>query len=215
MSAIPVLVEKFYGKDPIAGEDACLELLNNWRGEAIEALIPLDSGEYSESHQVELRLKYVTSILGNTALPHLVRAMSTAPWRSKVKAAICFSGLKDSDETEAPLIRILEAARNFDAERNAIDALGRLGAYRWDTALERYAKLGAWRTTFDDDDDALISDYAFEKLSAYVLEAFTRFAVLAVDADHAHRIFRELTDLIELRETRLRNRTPNSYDLVG
>lgn len=215
MSAISDLVEKFYGNDPIAGEDACLELLKNWRDDSIDALIPLDSGGYSESYQVELRLKYVTSILGNSILPHLVRVISSGPWRSKVKAAICFSGLKDSDETEAPLIKILEAARNFDAERNAIDALGRLGAYRWAPALDRYAKLGAWRTNFDDDDDdTLISDHAFHKLSSYVLEAFTRFTALSVDPAHAHRMFRELTDLIELRETRLRNRTPNSYDLV-
>src|SRR5688572_4047338 len=105
MSAIADLVEKFYGNDPIAGEDACLELLNNWRDDAIDALIPLDSGGYSESYQVELRLKYVASILGNNILPHLVRVISSGPWRSKVKAAICFSGLKASDETEAPLIK--------------------------------------------------------------------------------------------------------------
>jgi hypothetical protein len=205
MNAIPELVKKFYGNDPIAGEDACQELLTNFQTDAIAALIPLDSGAYSETHQVELRLKYVTSILGNNVLPHLVRAISAGPWRSKVKATICFSGLKDSEETEAPLIRILEASRNIDAERNAIDALGRLGAYRWARELDQYAKYGVWGSTVDDIVRG-ISDYEFEKLSSYVLDAFTRFAALAVDPEHAHRMFRQLTDLIDLRETRVRNR---------
>src|SRR5215211_4937548 len=128
MSSISDLVKDFYGNDPIAGEDASQELLKTWRPEAIEALIPLDEGAYSETHQVESRLKYVTSILGNKILPHLVRAISTGPWRSKTKAAICFSGLKDSDETEQPLIQILQRGSNFDAERLAIESLGRLGA---------------------------------------------------------------------------------------
>ena len=213
MNAIPELVNKFYGNDPIAGEDACQELLTNFQTDAIAALIPLDSGEYSETHQVELRLKYVTSVLGNNVLPHLAQAISAGPWRSKVKATICFSGLKDSEETEAPLIRILEASRNIDAERNAIDALGRLGAYRWARELDQYAKYGVWGSTVDDVVRG-ISDYEFEKLSSYVLDAFTRFAALAVDPEHAHTTFRQLTDLIDLRETRLRNRTPDSYQLI-
>lgn len=209
MSSISDLVKDFYGNDPIAGEDACQELLNTWRPEAIEALIPLGVDAYSETHQVESRLKYLTSILGNKILPHLVQAISTGPWRSKTKAAICFSGLKDSDETEQPLIQILQSGRNFDAERLAIESLGRLGAYGWAHELERYARCGIWKPNSE-----RLSEYAFEKLSAYVLDAFTRFATLAVDPANAHQTFRELTSLMEFRESQLRNRWPNSYDLV-
>lgn len=213
MSTISDLVRDFYGNDPIAGEDASQELLKNRSAEAIEALIPLDAGEYSESYQVELRLKYVASVLGNGVLPHLVRAIASAPWRSKCKAAVCFSGLKHSEETEQPLIAILKAAPHFDAERLAIESLGRLGAYGWADELEQYGRFGIWRPR-SALDFGLVSEYAFEKLSSYIIEAFTRFAALAVDPIHCHKMFAELTKVIELKQTRLSHVWPSGYELV-
>ncbi|HET6979025.1 MAG TPA: HEAT repeat domain-containing protein [Pyrinomonadaceae bacterium] len=209
MNTLSELVTSFYSKDPIRGEDASFELLKNWRDDAIEALIPLNDDVYPYSYQVQLRLKYVASILGNQIVPHLVKVISAGPWHSKRAAAICFSGIKDSDETAAALIEILKDQPHFDAERMAIESLGRLGASRVAYELERYARCGKWSSRSD-----RFQEYPFEKLSSFVLEAFTRLTSLESDPETADTMFRDLTTLIELRESKLGRRIPNSYDIV-
>lgn len=211
-STISDLVSKFYGNDPIVGEEAANELLKDCRAEVIEALVPLEAGLYRGSPQVEIRLKQVASTLGVEIVPHLARAISLAPWSSKLTAAVCFSGLKSSRATEDPLIEILKTAGNFDAERLAIESLGRLGANQWSYELERFARRGIWKP--DSDAPGRISNYAFEKISSYVLEALTRFAATAADRDNAERMFRDLASFIALRQTHLPNVLLSSYMLV-
>lgn len=203
------LVKKFYGNDPIVGEDAANEILKNLKADAIEALLPVDSG-YRHSLQIQIRLKHVASMLGGQIVPHLIRVISSAPWDSRIKAAVCFSGLKWSNETEDSLIEILKFGRDFDAERFAIESLGRLGAREWAFELERYARSGFWMS--DTDRTGIWKD-PFQKLSSYVLQAFTRFATVT-DRAEADRMFRYLTNFIALRETHLPNTRPNSYMLV-
>ena len=197
MSNLSDLVESFYGRDPIRGELASRELLKDWRGQAIEALVPLNEDVYRYSYQVELRLKYIASILGPQIVPHLVQVISSGRWSSKQAAAICFSGLNDSIETEEPLIAILKDGMNFDAERIAVESLGRLGAHRWAHHLELYGRCGQWGSG-----SGYIDEPHFEKLSSFVLDAFTRFTALA-DPERADTMFRDLTNLIELRESLL------------
>jgi hypothetical protein len=207
------LVNRFYDNDPLDGEQAASELLEKWKANAIESLVPLETALYRSSPQVELRLRSVASRLGVQIVPHLVRAISSAPWGSKMSAAICFSGLRSSHETEDPLIEILRSAGDFDAERLAIESLGRLDAQHLAYDLERFAMRGVWKSGADDN-PARISDYAFEKLSSFVLEALTRFAAKASDRGNADRMFRDLASFIILRQTHLPNRSLNSYMLV-
>lgn len=210
---LPELVKDFYGRDPILGEEASQELLKNWKDDAIEALVPLGGGAHVGTTQVEVRLKQVASALGERIVPHLVRVISTAPWGSKQVAAACFSGLSRSDEAERLLIDLLKEGGNFDVERLAVEALGRLGVDGWSYHLIEYAKFGIWRY---DDDSGLnrVSKYPFEKLSSYVLEALARFAARAADPDKARSIFSQLTDFIQLREEKLPTHR-NTYTLVA
>lgn len=210
---LPELVEDFYGSDPIVGDDASQELLKNWRDDAIEALVPLRGNAEVGTAQIKVRLEQVASALGERIVPHLVRAIAEAPWGSKRAAAACFSGLRDSDEVAMPLVELLEKGRNFETERLAIEALGRLGASGWAYELEQYAKRGIWRL---DDSGGLrgVSKYPFEKLSSYVLEALTRFAAKVADPDSARSIFQQLTGFIRLREEKLPSHR-NSHALVA
>jgi HEAT repeat protein len=211
---LPELVKGFYGRDPILGEEASQELLKNWKDDAIEALIPLGGGAYVGTKQVEVRLKQIASALGGRIVPHLVRVIATAPWGAKQAAAACFSGLIPSDEVERPLIDLLKASGNFDAERLAVEALGRLGADGWSYELVKYAKSGMWR--FDDRSGLdQVSIYPFEKLSSYVLEALARFTAKAANPDSA-RSCRQLTDFIQLRQEKLPHfGAGNSHMLVS
>ncbi len=143
---ISTLVKRFYGNDPLDGEQAASELLERWKADAIQSLVPLETELYRSSPQVELRLRSVASTLGVQIVPHLVRAISSAPWGSKMTAAICFSGLTSSHETEGPLIEILKSAGDFDAERLAIESLGRLGTQHLAYELERFAMHGVWKS---------------------------------------------------------------------
>jgi hypothetical protein len=213
-TTLPELVKNFYGRDPILGEEASQELLKNWRVGAIEALIPLEGGINGGSTQVEVRLKQVAAALGVQIVPHLVRAISTGPWGSKLMAAVCFSGLERSNETERPLIELLKIGNTFDVERPAIEALGYLGSDGWAYRLEEFARSGIWGTGSDQDSER-ISQYPFEKLSSYVLEAFTRFAARSTDRNNTDSMFRLLTSFIELRQERLPYISPNSYALVA
>lgn len=199
---LPELVGDFYGRDPILGEEASQELLRNWKDDAIEALVPLGGGAHVATKQVELRLKEMASALGERIVSHLVRVIAKGSWDSKVAAAACFSGLGRSDEAERALIDLLKEGGNFDAERLAVEALGRLGADGWSYDLVGYAKFGMWR--FDDSNGLIpISIYPFEKLSSYVLEALARFAAKAAKPERASSIINQLTDFIELRKEKL------------
>jgi HEAT repeat protein len=199
---LPELVNDFYGRDPILGEEASQELLKNWKDDAVEALVPLGGYPDVGTKQVEVRLKQIASALGGRIAPHLARAIATAPWGSKQAAAACYSGLSRSDEAESPLIELLEKGGNFDVERNAVEALGRVGADGWSYELIKYAKYGIWRL---DDSSGLhrLSLYPFEKLSSYLLQALARFAAKAADPNRARSMFRQLTEFIQLREERL------------
>lgn len=84
-TTIPDLVKNFYGNDPIVGEDAANELLNELGSDAIKVLVPVDSGLYIYSSQIDLRLKRVASTLGNQIVSHLVHAISSAPWGTKMR----------------------------------------------------------------------------------------------------------------------------------
>lgn len=174
--------------------------------------MPLDQGVYRHSPQIEIRLKYMASKLGEQIVPHLVSAISSAPGDSKITASVCFSGLRSSSQTESPLIEILKLARDFDAERLAIESLGRLGAHGWSYELEQFTKYGVWMSNIVEDRE--IQAYPFEKLSSYLLQAFGRFAAGVTDRGEADSMFRRLTSFIALRHNRLPNRVPNSYMLI-
>lgn len=212
---LPVLVNDFYGSDPILGEEASQELVKNWKDDAIEALVPLGGGAHVGTKQVEVRLKQIASALGGRITPHLVRVIAKGPWDSKQAAAACFSGLSRSDDATRPLIDLLKVGEDFDAGRHAVEALGRLGADGWSYELVKYAKSGRWG--FDDDSGLeRVSMYPFEKLSSYVLEALARFAAKAANRERAHSLCRELTDLIQLREEMLPHYgAGNSHMLVS
>jgi hypothetical protein len=212
---IPELVKDFYGNDPILGEEASQELVKNWKDDAIEALIPLGGGAHAGSKQVEVRLKQIASALGGRITPHLVRVIAKGPWGSKQAAAACFSGLSCSDEAERLLIDLLKDGENFDAERLAVEALGRLGAHGWSYELVKYTKSGMWR--FDDGLGLVrIFQYSFEKLSSYVLEALARFTARAANPERARSLCHQLTDFIQLREKELPHfGAGNSHMLVS
>ena len=63
------MVKKFYGNDPVEGEKAANEILTTLEAEAIKALVPLDQGVYRHSPQIEIRLKYMASKLGEQIVP--------------------------------------------------------------------------------------------------------------------------------------------------
>jgi HEAT repeat protein len=211
---LPELVKDFYGRDPILGEEASQELVKNWKDDAIEALIPLEVGAHVGTKQVEVRLKQIASALGGRIIPHLVHVIAKGPWYSKQAAAACFSGFSCSDEAERPLLDLLKEGGNFDAERLAVEALGRLGADGWSYNLVEYAKSGVWR--LDRSGLDRVSQYPFEKLSSYVLEALARFAAKAADPDRVYSIFHQLTDFIQLRKEELPHFGPgNSHTLVA
>jgi HEAT repeat protein len=214
MKSTGPLVDDFFGTDPLRGEDAAIALVHQLGPAAIEALIPLQGAIGSLSRQTEVRLKSVALRVGPTIAPYLSRVIAEGSWLSKGAAALCYAGFDDGPEIEAPLLAILQHASDFDAERMAVDALTQLGAdgCAWD--LVAYAKRGVWRPGAIVD-PAYVSEYPFEKLSSYVLEAIARFVANAKSRDRADSLFRLLTDLIELREQHFSNHTPSSYDVVA
>jgi hypothetical protein len=205
------LVADFYGNDPLRGEDASLELVRQQGSRAIETLIPLSRVGGGSSLQVVSRLKSVATVLGPGIVPYLVRVIEKGEWSAKLAASPCFAGFEDHPEIEAPLLRVLEKADDFDAERIAIEALGYLGADGWAWDLVQYAKDGDWRPGAREDWDEDVSDYPFEKLSSYVLEAISRFAGLARSRERVDSLFRLLSDFIELRQQHVSHMFPDSY----
>lgn len=208
------MVRKFYGKDPLAAQDALAELVKTLGRDAIEAIVPSEIPSFSTSSwAVEGRLKAAAEILGPGIVPHLVNVISSGPWRSKILASPCFAGLQAFNETlDAGLIRILEQGRDVDAERIAIEALGYLGAEGWGYRLQAYAQLGIWGAPADHD---RISQYTFDKLSSYVLEALARFAAQCKDRNRCSHLVEQLAEYAELREKHLSSRSPDSYQLIG
>src|SRR5262245_6583820 len=112
------LVKAFYGRDPIAGEDARTELLRQLGDTgAVETLIPMQSGGWSRSVQSELRLRDLGRAAGPKVAPYLTKVIREGAWFSKQLATPCFSGFDDSDALSDPLIDILKRSADFDAER--------------------------------------------------------------------------------------------------
>jgi hypothetical protein len=212
------LARDFFGRDPIRGEDASLELLRRLGPSAIETLIPLrvpleDRRTYP-SLQTAARLKSVSERLGPSIVPYLTRVIEEGPWFSKANAAACFAGFEDRREIEAPLLAVLERASDFDAERLAIEALTYLGADKWAWDLAYYSTAGVWRpgTRVEWDD---VDRYAFGKTSAYVLEAIARFVANARTPERVHALFQLLTQFIEQRERHLPGDWPDSYHVAA
>ncbi|MCG8430172.1 MAG: TIR domain-containing protein, partial [Candidatus Omnitrophica bacterium] len=204
----------FFGHDPILAEDAYQELIKSHGVNAIKALVPIEGGTYGTSRQIEGRLRSVAETLGPQIVPHLSLAISSGSWLSKLRAAPCFAGLQATSEVKAPLIKILEKGGDFDAERLAIEALGFLGADEWAETLVRYARTGHWKPLSDHKIET-VSRYPFEKLSSYVLEAFTRFVAKCTNRHESERILRLLTDFMELQQSELPYCYPDSYQLVA
>ena len=164
MTTTAQLVEAFFGRDPLRGEDAYIELLREQGAGAIETLIPLQGIPDSRSTQISARLKSVAERLGPAIVPYLASVIAEGSWPAKLAAASCFAAFNDEPEIEAPLLKVLERGDDFDAERTAIEALTYLGADGWAWDLVQYAKHGEWRPGTDMDWDD-VSEYPFEKLS--------------------------------------------------
>ncbi len=207
------LVERFFGRDPLLGEDAYLELVARQGTAAIETLIPLQGKGHSHSVQVVGRLKAIAERLGASIAPYLARVIAEGNWFAKMSAAACYAGLDNSPEIEEPLLSVLRKSGDFDAERMAIEALTFLGADRWAMEIVAHSKSGFWDARSNGPSE-MLSIYPFEKLSSYALEALARFVANARSRDRVGSLFELLTEFIELREEHLSNRVPTSYQLV-
>ncbi len=215
MTTDAALFDTFYGRDPLAGEVARVELIRRHGADAIRVLLPRDSEHTAGSIQIDARLRATGRELGAGIAPYLTDVIRRGEWFAKTAAAKCFGGLHPTDAVVDPLVAILEEGGDFDAERPAVESLGFLGAVRQASALVGYSRTGSWRNRFDDfDEDSGESPYEFAKLASYVLEALTRFLANAESADDSKNLVEMITAYVARFDVVRANRSPSAVDLI-
>ena len=208
-------IRDFYGADPLRGEDARLFLLSTDKGVSLEGLVCAE-GANTNNWQVEMRLEDIArSTPPSPAIANsLARCISEERWATKGAAACCFGGFAGVPGLEAPLVEIFERSGDFDAERMAIEALGRLGADGWWHEIERYSRSGNWRTG-ELTERERIYHYAFDKLAPYTLQAAVRLCGRTRKDGRRSDMHDYLTSYFDLFESTLANRFPDASHLVG
>jgi hypothetical protein len=214
MSAERELVADLYGRDPLRGDDAQRALLQMLGARAIESVVPLRGCRGPGSTQVEYRLESLARSIGSSAIPWLARVIQEGEWQSKRAAARCFGAFTFHAGADQLIVAILDRGADFDAERMAVEALAWMGADQWADRLTGYARTGSWRSLAQVDDD-YISDYAFGKLAAYVIEALAVFAARSRSGADAAVAVSRLTELILLRDRYSPNVSPSAFQVAA
>lgn len=167
--------ERLLGTDPLEGNES-IAFFAAKGVESLQAFLPVAGQPPRIDWQAEHRLAKLCGRIGPPAAEYLLQVIVQAPWHTKVLAAACYRDLPNLPALRDPLAGLLEKS-SFDVERNAIDALGYLGADQW---------------AFKIKDVTLASSSATEKLHHNALQALTRMVAREQD-DHA--VFYDLVAL--------------------
>ena len=207
-------VADFYSRDPVVASRATEQLVAGPDPVAvIEVVVPLQGAAQAVRLGTQRRLAQLTAGLGPAVIPHLGRCLAGGGWNSKMLASACYAGLKDTPEAQAPLLAIFEAGGDFDAERLAVEAMGRLGADGWAWNIDRYACTGRWsRVSGERDDD--VSNYPYGKLWSYALVAQARFVARGRGQDTVATLFGPLDTALRRSRERARNVSPNALSEI-
>ena len=144
----------------------------------------------------------VTSVMGESIVPHLIQVIEEGSWGTKFSAATCFSLLTHSKAAESALIGLIKKGQlNYDARRAVVEALGIIGADWCASYLIKYLKYGLW---IEDPNEYHIQSSVdkdhIAKLYSYVIPALAKFAAKSTDHNVSHTIFEYLADLITQKE---------------
>lgn len=182
------LIERFLSDDPAVAQESIPELVKLGATVLREIL-----GSGANSHRQRVLLRMFCEALGPSAIPFLIEAIADGGWSEKVAAAPCFAAFRDHTDAENSLFGLLKNT-DFDVRRLTIEAIGyaAYGTVRWEIArLAKYGDLAQ--------DGFSISDYAFGKLSYFVIGALVRsFGVSGNEAELS--FLEEFLDLCIERE---------------
>jgi hypothetical protein len=158
------IVDRFIGLDPILGDQAKDELIAH--GEKSLDLVIDRFGRMTRTPHLQMRLGQLFGHFGDSSLDRLLNTLRSKDWHKMVDATYCFSNLS-REPAGSELVKNLSRGGNFDLSRCSIDALGYLGASRWNY------KINELFTSKE--------DYTWEKLSYNAFAAFFRLAVKETD----------------------------------
>jgi hypothetical protein len=200
----------FFGRDPVAGDDALAWLLKSFGDRALSQVItvPLKTG--GNSVQVTLRLAKLASAVGAAGVPHLIETMRSRDWGASGLAAHAFAGLHGNAQAEQGLIEILEQGNDIDSQRHAIDALGYLGAHQWAFSLYEFAQFQTWGASVE---YRRPSDYLLAKLGPYVFDALLRMTLRLNDKDRIRDVMDTFKRLRLVCREVLHRELPGSWDV--
>lgn len=208
MSDQATAISDFFGKDPIRGEEARINLVESHGAEALPLLLG-SSLAASGSHQVKLRLQAVAASIGPDCASYLASIIREGTWSAKGAASACFGGFRGCRDISASLIDLLKEGDDFDVERMAVEAIGYSGDSGWCRDLIQYSKTGDWNLR----EERGISDYAFSKLAPYVLPTIVRFIGSA--NEHSIRgMTGNLREYLEIFQNNISNTWPGPIELA-
>lgn len=209
-------VDRLFGRDPLAAEQALAVLAATPPDAALLGrLLPIPTGrQRPASAGVGRRLARLAQAWGPAIAPHLVRALREGSWDTKLAAVQFFSGLGRNPAIEASLVAILKEGGDFDAERHALEALGRLGADGWAWDVEHHARTGRWQRLEHERRDER-SDYAYDKLWAYGVEGLTHMLARCTDRARIDTLVRLLDATIQYQQDHLPNAGLSAVTIVA
>jgi HEAT repeat protein len=156
-------IQSFLGKDPLAG-NAVIPKLAAHGPEILDVLLESADG----SRQVAIRLRKLCTLLGASAVPHLLNAIRDGSWTAKSRAAPCFAAFRGEHSANNGLYNLLKM-EEFDIQRLAIEAVGYVG---YEAIRSNIVRLASYDSL--NHDDVTINDYPFGKLYSYTIEALAR-----------------------------------------
>ncbi|MEJ0074851.1 MAG: TIR domain-containing protein [Alphaproteobacteria bacterium] len=182
----------FFGTDLLAGEEALEAIAKDGPDVIREFLGP---GRPEPAWNTRPRLARLCSMLGPDVVPHLIHAIETAEWHTKLIATPCFAAFRGNRSVGERLYRLLDSD-DIDVQRLAIEALG-YAAYSEGWGIRDTTRYGSPDRSSD---FVTIDKDTFGKLLYYALVALIRLFAHHGSAKYLEQCEALLEDAKEVRK---------------